>query len=205
MRSFFPAAAVLALFSAMNPVEANATTMRYADIPTLTLHSDVVVRGQIVDQQVFTDPATGRISTRWTIAVEAALKGERSGMVSFVQWGGTLDGMIDYIPGDARFQLGESVIVFLRTGETGDLHLTAMGQSRIEVLDNQQPATELPVSDAVMRPLQMVVGPVGVRDLRDISFYQQVNDAADIVHIDFEMLTIESIETIILEAAEVDR
>jgi hypothetical protein len=205
MRSFLHVAAVLALLSALNPVAANATTMRYADIPTLTMHSDVVVRGQIVDQQVFLDPASGRISTRWTVSVESALKGGRTGLVSFVQWGGTLDGMVDYIPGDARFELREHVIVFLRTGDTGELNLTAMGQSRIEVLDPNLPSTGLPVTEAVMGPLQMVTGPVGVRDLRDISFYQQVDDAADITHIDFEMLSIESIESIILEAAEVDR
>ena len=85
---------------------AQAATMRYADVSALTQHSDVVVRGRIVDADVYLDESNGHITTRWTLAVEESLKGDVTGTVSFTQWGGQLNGVIERIPGDATFSRG---------------------------------------------------------------------------------------------------
>lgn len=210
MKRFVFAAAIALLASALPLAAGSAATMRYADIPALTMASDVVVRGTVVDSSVFVDEAWGRVSTRWTIAVTTGYKGNADGVVSFVQWGGALDGTVDYVPGDARFELGEEVIVFLRVGEDNALHLTALSQAKISVLSDQPGNTvssAIPVADAVMQPLQVIApGAAGVRDLRDVAFYHETGDGqADVISIPFEMQSITAIEAAIRLAAQEER
>jgi hypothetical protein len=207
MKRYVFAAALALLACALPLATASAATMRYLDIPAMTLASDLVVRGHVLDSSVFVDEAYGRISTRWSIAVETGYKGGGEGIVSFVQWGGELDGIVEYIPGDARFELGEEVIVFLRQGEDNALHLTALSQSKITVVSDtpgNTVANAIPVADAVMQPLQVVApGETGVRDLRGAAFYHETGDgSAEIISIPFEMQSISAIEAAIRLAAQ---
>ncbi len=133
---------------------ASATVMRYADMSRLIEISDVIVHGKIVEQKSFFDQERGHILTNTTVEVKHAFFGEVSQTVRFQQWGGTYEDKISYIPGDARFEPGEEVVLFLRYGHPGDdrLYLSALSQAKYTVHRNQS-------GDALIS-----------RDLSDLSF-----------------------------------
>jgi hypothetical protein len=198
--------ALAALASVVVASDSHAATMIYADVPALTEASDVVVEGVVVDSDVYLDASSGHITTRWTVQVVDALKGDVAGTVSFTQWAGELDGIAEVIPGDARFRLGERAVVFLRVGEEGGLYLTALGQSKFEILDPTAPSASGVEPGPVLRMYPLTLwnrGSVVVRDLRGVEFYQTDDQGlVDIVELPLELLTLESLQQQVLQTVE---
>ena len=194
------------------PAPSDATTMIYADLEQLTDLSDYVVHGVVVDQRVFYGDF-GNISTQWTVAVEETWHGESHEIVQFTQFGGTLDDRTLYVPGDAQFELGEEVVVFLMGDEPTDLYLVAMGQSRYEV-ERTQPTLTPVAPEGIIQidlgsmqpvgsdPLQSAPATV-VRDLRGIGFYNPDLDGGTHLHLDeIEVLTLEGMRARVIDAVE---
>lgn len=200
-------AAVASLLLLAAPAS-QAATMRYADISALTQHSDVVVRGRIVDADVYLDESNGHITTRWTLAVEESLKGGVTGTVSFTQWGGQLDGVIERIPGDAAFTMNEHAVVFLRVGEEGGLFLTALAQSKFAIIDqDSEGIVGVPASSLRLHPLTMWPGEsLLVRDMRGVEIYDDsIEGSPEVTEMTLEFQSLEMLETEVRAAAEESR
>lgn len=117
------------------PSTASATVMEYASPAELVELSDVVVRADVVGQHSFVDDEQGRIVTHTTLAVRETYHGEAGSEVTVEQWGGTVGERTSSVPGDAEFEVGEEVIVFLRrdASRPDALFLTALAQSKYTV------------------------------------------------------------------------
>ena len=132
---------------------AAATVMEYADTGDLVEISDVALRGEVVEQKSLFDSSQGRVVTRTTFEVAETYMGEVDGRVTIEQWGGHTGEETSVIPGDARFQVGEEVVVFLRRGdaERDVLFLSAMAQSKFAVhRDGNAPIVSRDFSDLVL-------------------------------------------------------
>lgn len=115
---------------------ASATIMKHADLPRLVEISDVIVHGKVAEQDTYFDEDQQRVVTDVTISVKRNYHGAEGDSVTFQQWGGELNGTLHKIPGDASFENGEEVVVFLHRGDGGVTALSALGQSKFQVLRN---------------------------------------------------------------------
>lgn len=117
---------------------ASATVMKYMNTIDLIEASDVIVLGTITDREHFQDDSRdGQVMTRWSINVDRGYLGAtKDQTVEFLQWGGIDSaGNVHQIPGDAHFERGEKVILFLhRAKRDQKLYLTALSQSKYSVL-----------------------------------------------------------------------
>lgn len=111
-----------------------ATVMRYADLARLVEISDIIVQGTVAEQKTYFDKAQGRVVTDTTFAVARAFSGKVKERVTIQQWGGTHEGVTHMIAGDARFEKGEEVVVFLHRGGDGVIALSALGQSKFSIV-----------------------------------------------------------------------
>lgn len=130
-RLLLASAAVLAAVTLFAST-ASATVMTYADLDRLVEISDVIVHGTVTEQHSYLDDEQERVVTDTTLEVERNFYGASSEEVTFQQWGGEYDGEIHRIPGDAQFQEGEEVVLFLHEGD-GVLAPAALGQSKFQV------------------------------------------------------------------------
>jgi len=218
----------VAMWSAAAP-SAHAVVMLYASIEDLTDASDRVVLGVVHREEVFAGDY-GRTTTRWAIDVERTLKGEHVDVVRFTQWAGELDGETLKIAGDAHFEHGERVLVFLMGDDPNAMFLTAMALSKFSVTDVEVP---LVPSDALLEPTpdalpvlvptpvrapaldDAVIGPplsvpavapttwIVTRDLGEVLFY---GDDGDVYHADEGPMTLAMVEARVraaLDASEV--
>lgn len=130
-------AALLVVLVSLTPLRASATVALHLDDAAQAARSDLVVLARVRGQEVVRGK-DGLPYTHTTLVVERSLKGARKAGEAVVvrQMGGTLDGKTLTIPGDARFEVGERVVVFLadREPDTGVLFLTALGQSKLHVV-----------------------------------------------------------------------
>src|SRR4051812_12023729 len=74
----------------------------------LTRQASLVVRGVVEGQKVGYDEAVHHATVETTVRIDEALKGAAPARVVIRQLKG--------IPGDARFAVGEEVVVFVRAG-----------------------------------------------------------------------------------------
>jgi hypothetical protein len=116
---------------------ASATIMKHVDLPRLVEISDVIVHGQVAEQKTYFDEEQNRVVTDVTVEVERSFFGaDDEKTVVFQQWRGEHDGQFHAIPGDANFEDGEEVVVFLHRGDDGVVALSALGQSKFQVVRN---------------------------------------------------------------------
>jgi len=114
---------------------ASATVMRFADLIMLVEISDTIVQGKVVKETFLKEKDSGDVVTRTEIEVSRTFLGKTQKTIVFQQWGGIMDGRTSGVPGDARFEIGEEVVLFLHTAkkEPG-LFLSALGQSKYRVI-----------------------------------------------------------------------
>ncbi len=114
---------------------ASATVMRFADLVMLVEISDTIVQGKVVKETFLKEQGSDDVVTRTEIEVSRTFLGKTQKKIIFQQWGGIMDGKTSGVPGDARFEVGEEVVLFLHTAkkEPG-LFLSAMGQSKYRVI-----------------------------------------------------------------------
>ena len=112
---------------------ANATSLVKLSTEQLTDASDYIVRGTVQAITASTD-ARGHIWTHVTINVEERLKGPL-GLQSLTVdiQGGTLGAQTTVVPLSPRFAIGESVVTFAETLESGITSVTGMMQGKYTV------------------------------------------------------------------------
>ena len=125
----------------------NATTIQTLSLEQRTLRSDRVVVAEV--QSVHFEKAVDakRIYTLTKLKVIDSLKGnaKKDMVLTIRQIGGQIGEWTQYVPGDAKFKIGEEVLVFLRHDQRDDLHfLVGMSQGKIVVdLGTDQIGTSL--------------------------------------------------------------
>jgi hypothetical protein len=137
-----PAALILALVTFLLTMglfvsTASATVMKYAGLDQLVEMSDVIIHGEVIDQKTYFDKEQQRVVTDTTFEVAHTFYGSVDQTVTIQQWGGTLDDKTHSVPGDAHFEPGEEVIVFLHRGDDV-LALSALGQAKFSVQEVDQ-------------------------------------------------------------------
>ncbi|MFT3707699.1 MAG: hypothetical protein QM817_08530 [Archangium sp.] len=97
--------------------------------------SDRVALVQVLSQRVEETPdAQFPIKTYTTVAVGHDFRGRGPSELTIVQIGGTVGQKKMEIPGDAKFNVGETAVVFLRCKLAVDrCHLVAMGAGKLNV------------------------------------------------------------------------
>jgi len=115
----------------LSPV-ALATTVLRADVPSLTLHSDDIVRGRVLTLQSHWTGDKLRIVTDVTVQVEETLKGRPAKTVTIRQPGGIVGDVGQKVSGLAAFKPGEEVVVFLE--RRGPVHVvTGLAQGKFHL------------------------------------------------------------------------
>jgi hypothetical protein len=132
------ALAVLAACAALAAAPLAATTVLYTTVPKSVQLSDVILIGHVLRLE----PAynrEGEIVTRVHLLVDEALKGDagRGQVFVFDAWGGSLAGTNVDTVGEARYQLGEKVLVQLEDID-GEYHTLGLSFGKWNVLRDKE-------------------------------------------------------------------
>lgn len=111
----------------------SATTVAYVPIDRSIDLSDAVLVGHVLRMEAAYN-AEGEIVTRIDLLVEESLKGDvRHGDVfTFDAWGGSLDGVNVETVGEARYRLGQKVLVQLESID-GEYHTLGLAFGKWDV------------------------------------------------------------------------
>jgi hypothetical protein len=112
----------------------SATTVVYVPIDKSIAMSDAVLVGHVLRMEAAYN-ADGEIVTRIDLLVEESLKGKvRPGEVfTFDAWGGSLDGVNVETVGEARYRLGQKVLVQLESID-GEYHTLGLSFGKWDVV-----------------------------------------------------------------------
>jgi hypothetical protein len=132
------ALAALAACAAFAAAPLAATTVLYTTIPRSVELSDVILIGHVLRLE----PAynqEGEIVTRVHLLVDEAVKGQAAHGQVFVfdAWGGSLDGTTVETVGEARYRLGEKVLVQLEAID-GEYHTLGLSFGKWNVLRDKE-------------------------------------------------------------------
>jgi hypothetical protein len=122
---------VLASFCAIAvtvPTVAHATIVVEQSRAQLVASADLIVRATVVGQQSTWSEDGTQIVTLTRLRVARYLKGQGAGELTLRQFGGRIGTLASRVAGDARFEPGQDVVLFLRQG-AGVVYLTALAQS----------------------------------------------------------------------------
>ena len=109
---------------------AHATVVVPLSLSDQVGRADRIVRGQVVAMRSAYSPERGAILTWTELRVTETLKGPAAPVLVVRQMGGTANGQTQLVPGDAHFEIGDDVVVFLRDDASGDnVFLFALAQS----------------------------------------------------------------------------
>ncbi|MFM2152906.1 MAG: hypothetical protein RL199_1341 [Pseudomonadota bacterium] len=138
---------------------ARATVVVERPVEELTRRATVVVHGIVTGSKTTWEEAEMLPATRTTLKVVTALKGDAGDAVVVRQSAGRAKGVALAIPGDARFAVGEEVVVFLERhpSEPGSWVLTSMAAAKFQVRHDAK-------------------GDLAVRDLGGLSFAKRDRD-----------------------------
>lgn len=104
-------------------------------VDELTKRADEVVRARVLDRISRWTEDGHQIHTFTTIEVISNMKGAAGGAIVIRQLGGEVDGVGSFVGGDAHFEVGEEVVVFLRRNPDGEpvFHLIGLAQGKFRV------------------------------------------------------------------------
>jgi hypothetical protein len=132
LRGSFAAAAVALLVA----VPAMATIVKSLSLEDMVKEADVIVQGTVVQRTMSWNDERTRIYTVTDVRVADVLKGPvHAGETIHVrQLGGTVDGISQSIPGNAKLSPNEEVVLFLDRDEQKPLHyIVGMAQGKFTV------------------------------------------------------------------------
>lgn len=111
----------------------SATTVLYVPIDRSIEMSEAVLVGHVLRMEPAYN-ANGEIVTRIDLLVEESLKGDAGAgeIVTFEAWGGSLDGVNVETVGEARYRLGQKVLVQLEN-VNGELHTLGLSFGKWDV------------------------------------------------------------------------
>lgn len=111
---------------------AHATTLLALDVPALTRSSSVVARATVRSMEARWTKDGGRIMTDVVLEVSEPWKGSPGKTITLMQPGGVVGDIGQLVHGNARFTVGEDVVVFLEPRGERFL-LTGMFQGKFKV------------------------------------------------------------------------
>ena len=120
----------LALFLLLAPAASGASVLVAMDLGHLCRNADVIVHGEVLRLQSAWED--GRIITRTTVRVAAALKGRPGNEVVVRSLGGVVGRTGQVAHGEARFAAGEELVLFL-SDLGGEYRAVGMAQGKFEV------------------------------------------------------------------------
>lgn len=123
-----PALALVGLAS----VTLVAAQIRPLTIEELATRATRIHHGRVEAIEVTQDKA-GAPFTRIELAVDATWKGTPTNRIAITQAGGTLGTRRVLIPGDAQYQPGEEVVVFLTSNRLGEWLTLELAQGKFSV------------------------------------------------------------------------
>ena len=128
------ALALTLLAVVLTAVSLSATTVLYVPMKKSIQMSDLVIVGHVLRMEAEHN-REGEIVTRIDLLVEESLKGwaEPGEVFSFHAWGGSLDGVNVETVGEARYRLGEKVLVQLEEIE-GEFHTLGLSFGKWDVI-----------------------------------------------------------------------
>lgn len=134
-----PIPLLTALLAFALPTLAIATSLIPHTLLQRAERSDRVALVQVIAQQIVrTEDSSIPLKTYTRVVVGQNLRGSGPAELSIVQLGGTLGLESMEVPGDAKFKVGETAVVFLRCRLAVDrCHLVAMGAGKLDVLGEQ--------------------------------------------------------------------
>lgn len=137
------------------PLVALGTTIIPHTVAQRAQSADRVVLAQVVGQTV-EDVAAGNVvpfKTITSVVVGDELKGSGPRELKIVQLGGRRGAEVIEVPGDARFHLGETVVLFLQCKVAVDrCHLVAMGAGKLDVVGEHVLVQDLRTGEWARRP-----------------------------------------------------
>jgi hypothetical protein len=122
----------LAILVTLLPVAATAAIMVRMPLDDLTGNADVVALATVERAESFLDEDEGRIYTRHFLKTSEYLKGAGRETVEVVTLGGELEDIGQVVPGEARFEKGEEVLVCLMKSRRG-YAVVGMSQGKFRV------------------------------------------------------------------------
>ncbi|MBM4353760.1 MAG: hypothetical protein FJ109_08185 [Deltaproteobacteria bacterium] len=138
MRRLVTTALLLALMTMAQA--APAAVMVRMTLDDLVSQADLVVRGTVQSARSFRDSKTGKVMTTHQVRVDEMLKGKPVETVAVVTLGGELEDIGQIVPGEARLDDGEEVVLCLRSGDLG-YSVVAMSQGKFQVMKDGEVAT----------------------------------------------------------------
>jgi hypothetical protein len=125
------------LAAALCATAASATTVMYVPIGRSLQMSELVLVGHVLSTKAAYN-AEGEIVTEVSLLVEEPLKGwvEPGEIFTFHAWGGSLDGTIVETVGEARYRLGEKVLVQLENID-GEFHTLGLSFGKWNVVRDE--------------------------------------------------------------------
>jgi len=118
---------------ALLPTLALATTVLPLTRADLAARSDTIVRARVASRAPVRSEKSGRILTRSRLTVLATYKGASSPELELEQMGGTLEGRTLVVPGDARLEVGEEAVLYLRCVGKERCHVFGLGLGKFGV------------------------------------------------------------------------
>lgn len=129
-----------------------ATTVRKFSVKELTRKSDSIVQGRVESITSSWDAARKEIYTYYTLNVAVGIKGQRAGIVTIRQLGGTVGNVASIVPGMPNFKHGEEVVVFLTQNDAAGYpwvmglqqgKYSVVEQNGVKLVRNELAGTEL--------------------------------------------------------------
>ncbi|MGI5862889.1 MAG: hypothetical protein ACOX6T_12630 [Myxococcales bacterium] len=129
------------LLLAALPLSAQATTVRPATRAELAARADQVVRARVVSQRAARSERSGRPLTVSALKALETYRGTLTGDFEIEQLGGALEGARTLVPGDARLEVGEEVVLFLRCTGKPRCRILGLGLGKYAVRRDAQGRT----------------------------------------------------------------
>ncbi len=117
-------------------LQAVATQFIPLSVEQLIEHSQLVLRGTVVSKTCQRN-AEGRIFTKVELNVIEVWKGSATNRYTIVQSGGTVGEDCALVPGQAVYDVGEEVVVFLALNERGEGVTLGLAHGKFKVWKDQ--------------------------------------------------------------------
>ena len=129
-----PSASCLILLCGLFPMLlCAASSLPRLSLESLIQQSDTIVEGRVVRKWAAMDSENKFIWTHYELAVSAAHKGKAGSTVIFSEPGGVAGGMQQAVADAVRYEVGDSVFIFLQRMPNGYLRTTGWAQGKYTV------------------------------------------------------------------------
>jgi len=131
----------------------NATLLKYLSIETLIKESYSIIIGEVVNKYSELNSTLSKIVTIVQIRIEQSYGNNRlKGEVKILTLGGSLGDISLKIPGEANYNIGERVLVFLEK-KNGYFLTMGMAQGKFSLIKDEESNEDIAVRDLTGIPL----------------------------------------------------